>query len=363
VLDFGELLRRVVGLRASDLHLKAGSPPIIRMDGRLEVLNGDELTPADTAALARELIPEHRRSEWDRFHEVDFAHGVAGLGRFRVTVFSQRGSVALAIRHILPGTPSFEALGLPAAIARLCTEQQGLILVTGPAGSGKTTTVAAMIDRVNEADCRHIVTIEDPIEFLHRDKRSVVSQREIGSDSPGYATALRRVMRQDPDVVFVGELHDRDTARAAITLANTNRLVVSTMVTPNVVQTVEWLLNVFGPDEQAMARSALARCVKGIVSQQLLERTDGRGRVPVVEVLVNQSRVTEFFLGDPAAQSIEQTMAEGEFYGMQTFDQSLFQLCKEGLVGVRTAITASEHPHELRASLQSLGLPISALDM
>jgi twitching motility protein PilT len=362
VVDFDELLRRVVGIRASDLHLKAGSPPIVRLDGRLEVLNTDELAPTDTARLADALVPAHRRPEWELNREVDFAHGVAGLGRFRVTVYSQRGSIALAIRHILPGTPSFEALGLPAAISRLCNERQGLILVTGPAGSGKTTTTAAMIDRINDADRRHIVTIEDPIEFLHRDKKSVVSQREIGSDSPDFATALRRVMRQDPDVVFVGEIHDRDTARAAITLANTNRLVLSTMVTPNVAQTIEWLLNVFTAGEQAMARSSLARGLKGIVSQQLLERTDGKGRLPAVEVMVNQNRVSEFLLGEEDALPIRQIMADGEYSGMQTFDQSLYQLCKEGYIGMRTAVLASEQPQELRANLQALGLPISALD-
>jgi twitching motility protein PilT len=362
VVDFGELLRRVVGIRASDLHLKAGSPPIIRLDGRLEVLNTEELVPADTARLAEALVPEHRRAEWDQNREVDFAHGVAGLGRFRVTVYSQRGSTALAIRHILPGTPSFEALGLPPSISRLCSERQGLLLVTGPAGSGKTTTIAAMLDRVNESDRRHIVTIEDPIEFLHRDKKSVVSQREIGSDSPDYATALRRVMRQDPDVVFLGEIHDRETARAAITLANTNRLVLSTMVTPNVAQTIEWLLNTFTAEEQAMARSSLARGLRGIVSQQLLERTDGKGRLPAVEVMVNQNRVSEFLLGDDGAPPIRKIMADGEYSGMQTFDQSLYHLCKEGLIGLRTAVSASEQPQELRASLQALGMPISAVE-
>jgi twitching motility protein PilT len=362
MVDFGELLRRVVGMRASDLHLKAGSPPIVRLDGRLEILNADELAPADTARLADGLVPGHRRAEWEHNREVDFAHGVAGLGRFRITVYSQRGSIALAIRHILPGTPSFEALGLPPAIARLCNERQGLILVTGPAGSGKTTTIAAMLDRINESDRRHIVTIEDPIEFLHRDKKSVVSQREIGSDSPDYGTALRRVMRQDPDVVFLGEIHDRETAREAVTLANTSRLVVSTMVTPNVAQTVEWLLNTFTKEEQAMARSALARGLRGIVSQQLLERTDGKGRLPAVEVMVNQNRVSEFLLGEPDALPIRQIMADGEYSGMQTFDQSLYQLCKEGYIGMRTAVSASEQPQELRAALQALGLPISALD-
>jgi twitching motility protein PilT len=362
VVDFGELLRRVVGIRASDLHLKAGSPPIVRLDGRLEVLNAEELTPGDTNRLAESLVPAHRRPEWERNREVDFAHGVAGLGRFRVTVYSQRGSTALAIRHILPGTPSFEVLGLPPAIGRLCAERQGLILVTGPAGSGKTTTIAAMIDRINDSDRRHIVTVEDPIEFLHRDKKSVVSQREIGSDSPDYATALRRILRQDPDVVFLGEIDDRDAARAAITMANTNRLVLSTMVTPNAAQTIEWLLNVFTTEEQAMARSTLARGLKGIVSQQLLERTDGKGRLPVVEVLVNQHTVTEHLLGEPGIPPLRQIMAEGEYSGMQTFDQSLYQLCKDGYIGMRTAVAASEEPQELRAALQAIGLPISALD-
>ena len=277
-------------------------------------------------------------------------------------IYSQRGSVAIAVRHVLPGVPSFESLGLPAAVPRLAQEQHGLVIVSGPAGAGKSSTIVALLDQINEHHHRHIVTIEDPIEHLLRDKRSIISQRELGCDSPNYRSALRRVMRLDPDVVYIGEIEDRDSARGALTLATTGNLVFTTMLTVNASQTVDWFVHLFPPDEHPLVRGALAASLKAIVVQRLLERADGRGRIPAVEVLVNQSRVIEHLVQVPGAASLDTIMAEGEYYGMQTFDQSLFQLCKDGLIGVREAVTASAHPHELRASLQQQGVPMSASD-
>lgn len=362
VLDFHDLLRLVVDRKASDLHLKVGSGPVMRIDGRLEPQGVDETTAEDLVALARTLIPSARTGEWEAKGELDFALGISGLGRFRVMVYSQRGTVAIAVRHIVPGVPSFDSLGLPPAVPRLAEESQGLVIVAGPAGAGKSTTIAAMLDLINEQQCRHVVTIEDPIEHLFRDKRSIISQRELGSDAPDYRSALARIMRQDPDVVYIGETADYDTARGALGLATTGRLVLTSMPTVNVAQTITWLLHLFPVDEHTMVRASLASSLRAIVVQRLLERPDGRGRVPAAEILVNQSRVVENLLQMPGAPNLETVMAEGEYYGMQTFDQSLFQLCKDGVIGIREAVTTSAHPHELRASLQGLGMPMSGSD-
>jgi twitching motility protein PilT len=358
VLDFNDLLRRLVDQRASDLHLKVGSAPVVRIDGRLERGTDSEVTAPELLELALTLIPTDRIEEWEAKGEIDFALGISGLGRFRVMVYSQRGTVSMAVRHVIPGIPSFDTLGLPPAVPRLAEETQGLVIVAGPAGAGKSTTIAAMIDVINEHQCRHVVTIEDPIEHLFRDKRSIISQRELGSDAPSYQSALARIMRQDPDVVYIGEIDDRDTAIGALGLATTGRLVLTSTPTVNVAQTITWLLHLFAVEEHPMVRASLASSLKAIVVQRLLERPEGRGRVPAAEILVNQSRVVENLLQIPGAPNLETVMAEGEYYGMQTFDQSLFQLCKDGVIGIREAVTSSAHPHELRASLQGLGMPM-----
>jgi twitching motility protein PilT len=363
VADVLALLHQVVESRASDLHLKVGSRPAVRLDGRLEALGPEDLTTSDLDDAVRALVPAERWADVQDGADVEVAHSVHGLARFRVTVYHQRGTTALAVRHVLPGVPTFDHLGLPAAVTRLAGEDRGLILVTGPAGSGRTTTIAAMIDRINEHDRRHIVTIEDPIEFLHRDKRSIVSQREVGSDVDSYRAGLRRVMRLDPDVVFVGGLDGTDTIQAALDAAEGGRLVLSTMDTTSVSDTIRRLVGAFPPEEQDARRRSLARVLKGVVCQRLLERTDGRGRVPATEVLVAQARVVEVLLHPDGPLTLEQVMADGEFYGMQTFDDSLFQLAKDGLIGVRDAVNAATRPHELRASLQALGMPIPSGDL
>jgi twitching motility protein PilT len=360
VADVLALLHQVVESRASDLHLKVGSRPAVRLDGRLESLGVEELTTSDLAEAVRALVPQARWVDVQEGRDVEIAHSAHGMARFRVAVYQQRGTTAMAIRHVLPGVPSFESLGLPQAIARLATEDRGLILVTGPAGSGRTTTIAAMIDRINEHERRHIVTIEDPIEFLHRDKRSIISQREVGADVDSFRAGLRRVMRLDPDVVFVGALDGVDTIQAALDAAEGGRLVLSTMDTTSVSDTIRRLVGAFPPEEQESHRRSLARVLKGVVCQRLLERTDGRGRVPATEVLVAQSRVIDVLLHPDGPLTLEQVMTDGEFYGMQTFDDSLFQLAKDGLIGVRDAVNAATRPHELRATLQALGMPIPA---
>jgi twitching motility protein PilT len=271
-------------------------------------------------------------------------------------VYRQRGTVALVFRAVPPGIPSFEALGLPVAVQRLAEEQRGLVLVTGPTGSGKTTTIAAMIDHINRTRSVNIVTIEDPIEVLHQDKRSIVSQREIGSDTEGFAQAMRRVLRQDPDVIFVGEMRDAETVWAALTAAETGHLVVSTLHTADTIDTVNRIVDFFPADQHRQVRLSLATALRGVVSQRLLERADGPGRVPAVEILVNTGRVFERIV-DPATpgDSLHEILADGDYYGMQTFDQALLRLVRAGRVELREAMAAATSPADLRLALQQAG--------
>ena len=358
--DLNELLRYLVEQRGSDLHVKVGSPPYVRVDGRLVSAPFDAVGPADTERMAFAIMPKERADEFMATSEADFAHSVSGLGRFRVNVFRQRGSVGLVFRRVLPGAPSFDALGLPSVVARLAEEPRGLVLVTGPTGSGKTTTIAAMIQHINETRAVNVVTIEDPIEFLFQDKRSIINQREIGTDTKDYAEAMRRVLRQDPDVIFVGEMRDAETVWAALAAAETGHLVVSTLHTTNATETVNRIVDFFQPFQQKQIRFTLGSALRGVISQRLLERADGKGRVPATEVLVMTGRVYDRVV-DPefGEESIEDLIADGEYYGMQTFDQSLFNLYKNGLVSLRDAMAAASHPHDFRLALQSAGLSVT----
>ena len=350
------MLRYVVEQRGSDLHIKVGAVPHVRVDGHLTPGPFPVVSPADTERIAAEVLPALRAEEFEKTGESDFAHSVAGLGRFRVNVFRQRGSVGIVLRRVLPGMPSFESLGLPSVVRRLAEESRGLVLVTGPTGSGKTTTIAAMIDHINETRSANVVTIEDPIEVLHSDKKSIINQREIGSDTLGYSEALRRVLRQDPDVIFIGEMRDTETVWAALSAAETGHLVLSTLHTTNATETVNRIVDFFPPFQQKQIRLTLASSLKGLVCQRLLERADGKGRVPAVEVMVMTGRVYDRLLDSEDQETIEQVIAEGEYYGMQTFDQSLFNLFKNGLVTLRDALTAASHPHDFRIALQQEGL-------
>jgi twitching motility protein PilT len=358
MLDLDELLRYTVEHSGSDLHVKVGSAPHVRVDGQLLMSPFDTVTPADAERMAYAVLPRDRADEFEATSEADFAHTVAGLGRFRVNVFRQRGSVGLVFRRVLPGIPSFDALGLPTVVRRLAEEQRGMVLVTGPTGSGKTTTISAIIDHINCTRSCNVVTVEDPIEVLHTDKRALVNQREIGTDTKDYATAMRRVLRQDPDVIFIGEMRDPETVWAALAAAETGHLVLSTLHTTNAVETVNRVVDFFPPFQQKQVRLSLASSLKGVVSQRLLERSDREGRVPSVEVLVMTGRIFDRIV-DPDAggnDSIEEIIADGEYYGMQTFDQSLFSLFKAGAVDLRSAMAAASNPHDLRISLQQAGL-------
>jgi twitching motility protein PilT len=355
-LDLNELLRYTVEQRGSDLHVKVGSVPHVRIDGHLLPAPFPHVMPADTERMAFSILPKERADEFVKFAEADFAYSVSGMGRFRVNVFRQRGSVGLVFRRVLPGTPSFESLGLPPVVRRLAEEPRGLVLVTGPTGSGKTTTVAAMIDHINETKSLNIVTVEDPIEVLHPDKKSLVNQRELGTDTVDYTSAMKRVLRQDPDVIFIGEMRDPETVWAALAAAETGHLVISTLHTINATETVNRIVDFFPPFQQKQVRITLASSLRGIVSQRLLERADGSGRIPAVEVLVSTGRVFDRIVDAEQTSTLEEVVAEGEYYGMQTFDQSLFNLYKNGMVALRDALSACSHPHDFRLLLQQEGL-------
>ena len=354
MLDLDQLLRHAVEQRASDVHLKAGSRPYLRVDGRLQESPFEVIEPMDTERVALAVMPPSRAEELRNQHESDFVYGVPGLGRFRVSAFRQRGFVGLVLRRVVPGTPGFDALGLPVGVSRLADVQSGLVLVTGLAGSGRTSTIAAVVDHVNQARACHIVTIENPIEVLHPDKQSIVTQREVGTDTVSYESALRHALRQDPDVVMVGKLPDADTARAALEAADVGKLVISTMPTVGAVDTVVRLVEMFPPHLRAQTRSTLARTLRGIVSMRLLPRAGGRGRVPAVEVLVVNGLVAEALADSDGASRLERLMSDGDYYGMQTFDQSLLMLYQRGLVDRATVLAHATYAPAIQVEIERL---------
>jgi twitching motility protein PilT len=351
VLDLDQLLRFAVEQGSSDVHVKVGSRPRLRIDGNLSEAAFDTVEPADTERIAAAIMSKARLAEFQEAGEADFMYGITGLGRFRVSVFRQRGWVGLVLRRVLPGIPGFEALTLPAAVRSLAERTDGLVLVTGLAGSGKTATLAAMVDHINMSRECHIVTIEDPIEVLHADKRSIVDQREVSTDTPTAHSALAHALRQDPDVIMVSHLFDADTAWAALQAAETGHLVLATLSTTSAVDTVDRLVEMFDPHRQRQARALLATSLRGIVSQRLLPRARGRGRVPAVEVLIANSRVAERVLDPELSHELDHEMASGDLYGMQTFDQSLMQLYRAGLIARTDALAHANEPAEMRFEL------------
>jgi twitching motility protein PilT len=346
----------MVEKHASDLHLKVGAPPIVRIDGTLQRTEYPKMGPNDTERAAYDLMDERVAADFNDIGEADFAYSFPGLGRFRCNVFRQRGSVGIAVRRVLPGSPSFESLGLPSVVKKLAEEQRGLVLVTGMTGTGKTTTTGAIMHYINEHKSVHIVTIEDPIEILHPDRKSIVNQREIGIDTRDFAQALKRAMRQDPDVIFIGEMRDAETVYAALTAAETGHLVISTLHTIDATETVNRIIEFYPPHQHKQARITLAGSLRGIISQRLLMRSDGRGRIPTVEVLVSNGRVFDAIVNPEQTHLLHDIIAEGEFYGMQTFDQSLLNLFKNGMVNLEDAMQASSSPHDFELMIRQEGL-------
>ena len=353
-MDVNELLRYTVERGASDLHLKVGNSPYIRVDGSLEPTRFEHLTPTDTEIFAQTLMSDHKRREFELTSEADLGYTLSGVGRFRVNVFRQRGVVGLAIRRVRSEVPTFEELRLPPVMSTLAESPRGLVLITGPTGTGKTTTIASMIGHVNQTRRSHIVTIEDPIEVVHDDALSIIQQREIGIDTDSYASALRHVIRQDPDVIFVGEIRDADSALSAIQAAETGHLVISTLHTPDCMETINRLLDLFPAQQQKEVRTSFAGSLRAIVSQRLVPRADGKGRVPAVEVLINTGRVFDRIIDSEATDEIVDIIREGTYYGMQTFDQALVQLVKEGLVKADDARRTATSPHDFDLQLHGV---------
>ncbi len=356
-----ELLNEMVSRNASDLHIKAGSPPVVRVDGELHLLDEPVLSPEDTKDAAASIMTDKQIRRFSEHNEIDFAYSAVSIGRFRVNIYRQRGSISIAMRQVATQIPSFENLMLPDIIKRLALEPRGLVLVTGTTGSGKTTTLAAMIDHINNTLRRHIVTIEDPIEVLHKDRKAVINQREIGLDTESYGSALKYVLRQDPDDILIGEMRDVETVSAALTAAQTGHFVMSTLHTIDATETINRIIDFFPLHQQKQVRIMLAGTLRGIVSQRLLTRADGQGRVPAVEVMVMTSRIRDFVLDPDQTSLIGQAIKEGEFYGMMTFDQALLKLYEQGMITLHDAAQVANNPHDFKLLVQSQGHDVSLM--
>jgi twitching motility protein PilT len=339
-LNLDEILKVALKGGASDIHLKSGLPPMFRVDGALVPLkNGERLLPEDMVKIAQSIMNDVQRARFEEKRECDLAYGIAGLGRFRVNVFQQRGTVGIVFRVIPFGVKTMDQLHLPKVIEKIAMEHRGLILVTGTTGSGKSTTLASMIDYINSNRTCHIMTIEDPIEFLIRDRRSIVNQREIGVDTQTFSNALRAALRQDPDVILVGEMRDFETIETAITAAETGHLVMSTLHTLDATETINRIISVFPPYQQKQVRLQLASILRAVISQRLVPRADGKGRVPALEVMIASARVKECISDKDRTKEIHESIAKGfTSYGMQTFDQSLMAHVKTGLVTYEEAL-------------------------
>ena len=349
-------LRSLVETYGSDLHCKVGSPTRVRIDGKLRRLEAPVLTPEDTWAMAQEVLRPDLRAEFEASSEVDFAYSVNGLGRFRVNAFRARGAVGLVFRRVTIGAIPIEDLALPEAILRLALEPRGLVLVTGPTGSGKTTTLASMVDLINRSREVHVVTIEDPIEVLHEDKLGMINQREVRVDTGDFSAALRAALRQDPDVILVGEMRDLETVKAALSAAETGHFVLSTLHTTDAQETVNRVIDFFPPHDQKQIRLALAAALRGIICQRLVDRADGHGRIAVTEICINTGRVSDAITDGDSNTTVAEIVADGAFYGMHTFDQHLVTLVRDGVVKLEDALGAATSPHDLTVELRRLGV-------
>jgi twitching motility protein PilT len=353
-----DLLRRAVSAGASDLHLKVGSPPVAKIGGELERLDGFEaLTPADTQALAEALFTPRAAQDFKDTGTADFAFGRPDIGRFRATAFRQRGSVSVVLRRVVPGARTFAELGLPQVVEKLAGADSGLLVVTGPSGSGKTATMASLLDWINANRAVSILTVEDPIEILHPDKRSVVVQREVGVDTPSAADAIRSAMRHDSDVLMISEINDLDTARAAIAAAETGHLVISSMRTTDPADTVDRIVTMFPETQQRVVRVQLAAQLLGIISQRLIG-SQNNGKSLACELMTNNERVQEWIIGGNEGSALVDIIKESEFFGMQTMDAALLKLVVERSVEVTAAIPFARNVHEMRAKAMAAGIQI-----
>jgi twitching motility protein PilT len=364
MFDVDAALMTVIEREASDLHLKVPAPPIIRQYGKLVPIEGSEpLRPEDTeATLFHMLTDEAKLEAFRNEREVDFSYSVPGVARFRVNAFVQRGAVSLVCRAIPFEIKTADELMLPPVIDEIADEERGLILLTGTTGSGKSTTLAAMIDHINSNYAKHIVTIEDPVEFLHRDKGSIINQREVGEDTASFARALRRVLRQDPDVILVGEMRDEETVRTALSAAETGHLVLSTIHTVDAAESVNRIIDFFPQTEQRQARAMLGGTLKAVISQRLVPTPDGNGRVATCEILRMTGRVRDMIMNPEETGKLPEVISEGAYYGMQTFDQALLYHVQQGRVAMEEALKAATHPHDFKLLVSSDGLRSTSVE-
>lgn len=355
-IDLSAILNIAVKGKASDVHMKAGVPPILRIYGSLMPIKGFErLAPDEIAKAALRIMNDTQKETFKNHQQVDMAYSVPGLGRFRVNVFQQRGAVGMVLRVIPIKIQTFEELNLPPVLNTIANEVRGLILVTGVTGSGKSTTLASVMDQVNNNRSAHIITAEDPIEFLHRDKRCIINQREVGVDARTFSEALRGALRQDPDVIMVGEMRDLETIEIALTAAETGHLVLSTLHTIDAMETINRVVSVFPPYQQKQIRIQLAGVIKAIISQRLLPTQDGKGRVPAVEIMVTTSRIRECIEDKEKTKEISQAIATGyTSYGMQTFDQSILSLMNRGLITYDEAMRQASNPADFELKVKGI---------
>ncbi len=356
-VDLAAILTRMVELAGSDVLLKAGNRPLVRVDGLLDEMdeNHPPLQTWQLEQLLHDLLPDSKIKDFEIDHEIDFAYSVPQLARFRVSAYMQRGAVSIALRVVPYAVSSIAELNLPDVVRQLAEEQRGIILVTGTTSSGKSTTLAAMVAHINATMRKHVITIEDPIEYLHRDGLGAVDQREVGSDTFSFQTALRRVLRQDPDVIMIGEMRDEVTVRTALAAAETGHLVMSTLHTLDAAETINRIIDFFPPHEHQHVRAMLAGTVKGIVSQRLAPRADAHGRVPICEVLTMTGRVHDTILDPETDTDLRDIIAEGEFYGMQTFDQALYHAVSNGTVSMDEAVRLATQPHDFKLLVKAQG--------
>ena len=355
-MHIDELLRTAVERKASDLHLKVGNHPYLRIDGLLTPLSDiPRVSAEDMLNMAFSMMSNRQKQKFKETAELDMAYGVAGLGRFRVNVFQQRGNLGLVLRVVPTKIRTLEELNMPRIIGLICNERRGLVLVTGTTGSGKSTTLASMIDRINSSRTDHIITIEDPIEYLHRDKKGFVNQREVEVDTHNFSAALRAALRQDPDVILVGEMRDLETIGTALLAAETGHLVFSTLHTLDAAETIQRVIAVFPPPEQKQIRLQLASTLKAVISQRLVRKSDEVGRVPAVEVLIATAFVRDCVINPDKTRMIKDAIASGTSqYGMQTFDQSLYDLYTQGLVTYEEAMNQASNPDEFKLRVQGI---------
>lgn len=355
-MNLNDVLTLAVKARGSDIHFKSGQPPIVRIDGKLHPMsNVPKLTHDIINELANGIMNDRQKAQFAQYYETDLAHGVPGLGRFRVSVYSQRGSTAMVFRSIPFAIPTLDSLNLPPVLKKIAAEERGMILVTGTTGSGKSSTLAAMIEHINETRTANVITIEDPVEFLHRDRKSIISQREVGFDTLNYASALKSALRQDPDVILVGEMRDLETIETAMSAAETGHLVMSTLHTLDAAETVNRIISVFPPYHQRQVRTQLSSVIKGVISQRLVPCADGKGRVPAVEVMMGTARIRDCIDDEMKTKQIPDAISQGVVaYGMQTFDQSLMKLYSSKLITYEEAMRQSTNPDDFALKVSGI---------